>query len=146
MRSQQFLNGIHYELQNRAFALSAITSIANRVQGTQEYIFWSAYEKLERFNTTHYFAYAEKFGLDATPSFLLNGLLKLVYSKTKVYLEDLKQVHALGAEADREFLDYMLAQEQVQIELMELAIKKQYRGIPPKIDQFIQHYRDKKLV
>ena len=48
MRSQQFLNGIHYELQNRAFALSAITSIANRVQGTQEYIFWSAYEKLER--------------------------------------------------------------------------------------------------
>lgn len=161
MRSQQFLNGINYELQNRAFALSAITSIANRVQGTQEYIFWSAYEKLERFNTTHYFAYAEKFGLDATPSFLtkakvslisstpsflLDELLKLVYSKTKVYLEHLKQVHAQGTEADGEFLDYMLAQEQVQIELMELAIKKQYRDIPSKIDQFIQHYRDKKLV
>lgn len=161
MRSQQFLNGINYELQNRAFALIAIARIANRVQGTQEYIFWSAYESLERFNTPHYFAYAEKLGLDATPSFLtkakaslisstpsflLDELLKLVYAKTKVYLEDLKQVHAQGTEADREFLDYMLAQEQVQIELMELAIKKQYREISPKIDHFIQHYRDKKLV
>lgn len=161
MRSQQFQNGIHYELQNRAFALSAIVRIANRVQGTQEYIFWSAYESLERFNTPHYLAYAEKLGLDATPSFLtkakaslisstpsflLDELLKLVYAKTKVYMEDLKQVHAQGTEADREFLDYMLAQEQVQIELMELAIKKQYREIPPKIEQFIQHYLDKELV
>lgn len=161
MRSQQFLNGIHYELQNRAFALIAIARIANRLKGTQEYIFWSAYEKLEQFNTAHYFAYAEKLGLDATPSFLtkakaslisstpsflLDELLKLVYAKTKVYLEDLKQVHALGADTDREFLDYMLAQEQVQIELMELAIKKQYREIPSKIEQFIQHYQHTKLV
>ncbi|MCH7335082.1 hypothetical protein [Acinetobacter sp. NIPH 2699] len=68
MLSKDFINGIQYELQNRAFALKAITRISNRVQGRPE--------------------------------------------------------HALGSSEDREFLDDMIAQEQVQIELMELAIKK----------------------
>lgn len=40
----------------------------------------------------------------------------------------------------------MIAQEQVQIEMMELAIKKQFNEIKPKIDQFLLMYKDKKLV
>ena len=34
MLSKDFLNGIEFELQNRAFALKAITRISNRMQGT----------------------------------------------------------------------------------------------------------------
>ncbi len=101
MFSKDFLNGIEFELQNRAFALKAITRISNRMQGTPEHVFWNAYERLENFNTAIYSAYAEKLAVDATPSFftklkastlsstpsfLLDELLKLVYSKTKVYI------------------------------------------------------------
>ena len=161
MLSKDFLNGIEFELQNRAFALKAITRISNRMQGTPEHVFWNAYERLENFNTAIYSAYAEKLAVDATPSFfaklkastlsstpsfLLDELLKLVYSKTKVYMEDLKRVRALGPVEDSKFLDYMIAQEQVQIEMMELAIKKQFNEIKPKIDQFLLMYKDKKLV
>lgn len=161
MLSEDFISGIKYELQNRAFALRAIAHIANRVKGTPEYVFWSSYEKLEEFNTPRYSSYAKKLGLDAsptfftkakavtissTPSFLLDDLLKLVYSKTKVYMEDLKKVHALGPIEDGAFLDYMIAQEQVQIEFMELAISKQYPEITSKLNNFIEKYKNQKLV
>jgi hypothetical protein len=160
MLSKEFIHGIDYELQNRAFALKAITRIAQRVQGTPEHIFWSSYERLEKFNTPRYATYAKKLGLDPSPSFftkakaltvsstpsvLLDELLKLVYSKTKVYMEDLKNVRALGPEDDNQFLDYMIAQEQVQIELMELAINKQDNQIKPKIDQFFESFKNKNL-
>ena len=39
MLSKDFLNGIEFELQNRAFALKAITRISNRMQGTPEHVF-----------------------------------------------------------------------------------------------------------
>lgn len=161
MLSEDFISGMKYELQNRAFALRTIERIAVRVEGEPEHIFWSSYEKLEKFNTPCYAAYAKKLGLDTTPSsftkakasmisatpgILLDALLKLVYSKTQVYMQDLKKVRSLGPSEDNEFLNYMIAQEQVQIELMELAIKKRYGEIQPKIDSFIKHYQDKKLV
>ena len=60
-------------------------------------------------------------------------------------MEDLKNVRALGPEDDNQFLDYMIAQEQVQIELMELAINKQYNQIKPKIDQFFESFKNKNL-
>ncbi|MEL4297395.1 MULTISPECIES: hypothetical protein [Acinetobacter] len=161
MSSEQFIQGIQYELQNRAFALKAITRISIRMQGTAEYVFWDAYRKLEQFNTPRYAAYAHKLGLDATPSFLteakawtmssipalfLNQLLQLVHTRTIVYMENLKKVRTLGSVEDRAFLNYMIAQEQLQIEFMELAIKKQYQEIKPRLDQFIDIYTNIKLI
>ncbi len=160
MLSKKFIEGIEYELQNRAFALRAIERIANKTVGTPEHIFWSSYEQLEKFNVPRYAAFAKKRGLTTAPSFftkakawsvsstpscLLDALLKFVYTKTKVYLEDLKKVSALGVIEDKSFLDYMIAQEVIQIEMMELALNKQFSAIAPKLKQFKSIYNNNNL-
>ena len=77
MLSKDFLNGIEFELQNRAFALKAITRISNRMQGTPEHVFWNAYERLENFNTAIYSAYAEMMCAELTGDFHLGDSRQL---------------------------------------------------------------------
>lgn len=152
MVSKKFIKGIKYEIANRAFALDSIGRISNRVKGRPEYLFWHSYERLERFSAPKYAKFAEKLGLDVTPSFytksrawstnliptlLLDPTLKLVCFLTKIYLKDLKKVRELGNIEDKDFLDYMVAQEELQIELMELAISRKYNEIVHKTDSFI---------
>lgn len=155
MVSKKFDKGIKYEIANRAFALDSIGRISNRVKGRPEYTFWHSYERLEKFSAPKYAKFAKKLGLDATPSFytksrawstcliptfLLGTTLKLVCYLTKIYLKDLKMVRNLGNIEDMEFLDYMVAQEELQIELMELAISEKYSEIAHKTDNFILSY------
>lgn len=155
MASCKFMKGMKYEIANRAFALNAIERISNRVKGRPEYIFWNSYVELEKFNAPKYLKFAKKLGLDPTPSlytrtrawstnlipiFLFGPTLKLVYVLTKVYLKDLKKIRDLGSLEDMKFLNYMVAQEELQIELMELAIAKKYSEIKSKTSDFINLY------
>ncbi|WP_436863542.1 hypothetical protein [Acinetobacter haemolyticus] len=161
MVSKKFIKGIKYEIANRAFALDSIGRIANRVKGRPEYIFWHSYERLEIFSAPKYAKFAKKIGLDGTPSLytrsrawstcliptlLLAPTLKLVCFLTKNYLKDLKKVRELGNSEDMEFLDYMVAQEELQIELMELAISRKYNEIVHKTDSFILSYSREKTI
>lgn len=155
MASNKFMKGMKYEIANRAFALNAIERISNRVKGRPEYVFWSSYVELEKFSAPKYFEFAKKIGLDPSPSaytrirawstnliptLLFGSTLKLVYVLTKAYLNDLKKVRDLGNSEDMKFLDYMIAQEELQIELMELAIEKKYSEIRSKTTDFIDLY------
>ncbi|WP_228296576.1 hypothetical protein [Acinetobacter seifertii] len=156
--SKKFIKGIKYEIANRAFALDSIGRISDRVKGRPEYTFWKSYEKLEKFSAPKYAKFAEKIGLNSTPSFytkakawstsiipipLIDPTIKLLCFLTKIYLKDLKKLRDLGRKEDIDFLNYMVAQEELQIELMELAILKRYVRIIDKVDDFIIRNSDK---
>ncbi|MFE3455768.1 hypothetical protein ACFXJ8_43370 [Nonomuraea sp. NPDC059194] len=160
MHSKEFTKAFEYELQNRAFALRAMFGIARRLHGDPQNDFWGGYARLERFNVPRYAEAAQRWGLDpqpqtwtrirgtvigATPKFMLRSLLKFAYPKTVEYLEELRRMRGLGPDDGKAFLDYVVDQEVVQIEMMQLALNERYPEITRNLEAFFQKYSDKDL-
>lgn len=150
---QEFLKGFKFEVDNRIFALRAIARIANRTRGTPEGVFWDCYLRLEHHSELYYIKMARKWGIDPTPKILvrlksfvigntpkilLNSLLAYVHPKTIFYLSKLKKVRDIGPDLECDFLNYMVAQEVTQIEMMRLALVGDYSYIPIYLDEFIK--------
>ncbi|KEZ04298.1 hypothetical protein GQ57_19135 [Burkholderia sp. MSh2] len=155
MPSNEFSKGFKGEIQNRAFALRAIGRLANRLEGDPRQPLWAAYLRLEEFNEPIYRQVAGRWGMDVTPGtgtlikawvlgsvpkFLLKPFLKLVYSKTVVYCDELRKLRSIGPSNSRDFLDYMVDQEDFQIEMMRLSLDGQDAVLARKIDSFVQKY------
>ncbi|MFB7103708.1 hypothetical protein [Streptomyces hydrogenans] len=160
MFSEGFTKGFAYELQNRHFALISMSGVARRLDGDPRSAFWGGYSRLERFNVPRYEQAALRWGMDAkptawtkargtlvgaTPEFMLHSLLKFAYPKTVKYLEELRRVRGLGPGDGKAFLDYMVDQEVVQIEMMRLALGGRYSEITPKLDEFFGTYENVEL-
>ncbi|WP_432062398.1 hypothetical protein [Streptomyces sp. S1] len=160
MFSTQFTEGFDYELQNRRFALISMSGIARRLHGDPRISFWGGYSDLERFNVPRYEEAARRWGrsakptawtrvrgalIGATPRFMLRPLLAFAYPKTVKYLEDLRRVRGTGPEDGKAFLDYMVDQEVVQIEMMRLALDDRFSEIAPKLEDFFSKYEDARL-
>ena len=151
-----FLAGFKYEIGNRRFALLTMKGISSRLTGDRRNLFWNSYYELEKFNQPRYAAAAQSLGVDAsigwgpqfrgrligsTPLFLLGALTKYVYPKTIAYLDALKAVQAAGPDQARSFLAYMIEQEELQIEMMRLALADEYEEIPPLLADFLKKQR-----
>ncbi|MDR0242187.1 MAG: hypothetical protein LBJ65_11360 [Burkholderia sp.] len=158
MIASTFAKGFKGEIQNRAFAIRAIGRLANRLDGDPRQPLWAAYLKLEEFNVPIYRQAAARWGLDVTPKAgtlikawmlgsvpkcLLGPFLKLVYSKTVVYCEELRRLRNIGPSDSRDFLDYMVDQEDLQIEMMRLSLDGQDAALARKIDSFFNKYDGK---
>ncbi|VWC37374.1 hypothetical protein [Burkholderia lata] len=155
MPTNAFTDGFHYEIQNRAFALRAIGRLAGRLDGDPRQRLWAAYLKLEAFNAPIYHAAATRWGMDATPSLttrvkawvvgsvptsLLTPLLKYVYAETIAYCEVLRRLRDIGPSDVRAFLDYMVDQEEFQIDMMRRSLDGDDAVLASRIDAFIlQH-------
>lgn len=160
MPTNTFIKGFKSEIQNRAFALRAIGRLAKRLDGDPRQVLWAAYLKLEVFNAPIYHHAAARWGMDATPGagtrvkawvissvpkFLLGPFLRFVHSKTVIYCEELRKLRSIGPADSRDFLDYMVDQEDLQIEMMRLSLDGQDSVLTRKLDSFIQRY-DGKLI
>ncbi|VWB57528.1 hypothetical protein BLA14095_02542 [Burkholderia lata] len=155
MPTNAFTDGFHYEIQNRAFALRAIGRLAGRLDGDPRQRLWAAYLKLEAFNAPIYHAAATRWGMDATPSLttrvkawvvgsvptsLLTPLLKYVYAETIAYCEVLRRLRDIGPSDVRAFLDYMVDQEEFQIDMMRRSLDGDDAALASRVDAFIiQH-------
>lgn len=152
MPSNVFIKGFRYELSNRAFALLAVERLALRTEGTEQSALWSAYRVLERFNAAVYAKAAANWGLDDTPGWwpsfkarafcsvprvFESWMMRFVYAETVAYVEELKVLHRIGPSEARTFLDYMVAQEELQVEMMEMAMAKRFAEIEPLVTGFI---------
>jgi hypothetical protein len=152
MPSDAFIKGFRHELANRAFALLAVERLAGRTQGTEQFALWSAYCALERFNAAIYAAAAANWGLDDTPGWwpsfkawafcsvpriFESRLMRFVYAETHAYVDELKVLQRIGPVESRTFLDYMVAQEELQVEMMELAMAMRFAEIEPRVGSFI---------
>ncbi|WP_205817282.1 hypothetical protein [Burkholderia sp. Ac-20345] len=152
MPTNAFTDGFHYEIQNRAFALRAIGRLAGRLDGDPRQRLWAAYLKLEAFNAPIYHAAATRWGMDATPSLttrvkawvvgsvptsLLTPLLKHVYAETIAYCEVLRRLRDIGPSDVRAFLDYMVDQEEFQIDMMRRSLDGDDAVLASRVDAFI---------
>ncbi|MCO5397797.1 hypothetical protein [Ralstonia soli] len=161
MSTNTFTKGFRSEIQNRAFALRAIERLAKRLDGDPRQVLWAAYLKLEVFNAPIYQQAAARWGLDATPGaatlvkawvigsvprFLLRPFLKYVHSQTVIYCEKLRKLRSIGPSDSLEFLEYMVDQEDFQIELMRLSLDGRDSILGNKIDAFIRKYEGKILI
>lgn len=160
MYSKQFTEGFGYELQNRQFALISMSGVAKRLAGDPRLPFWKGYSELEHFNAPRYEEAARRWGMSAaptawtkargaligaTPKFMLRSLLKFAYPKTVEYLEDLRRVRGTGPADGKVFLDYMVDQEVLQIEMMQLALNGRFSEITPKLEAFFRRYEGERL-
>lgn len=156
MATAAFIKGLKYELGNRAFALRVMERMSSRLHGDPRLPFWRAYADLERLNLPHYQAAASYWGLDPsadtwnqlrawavgnTPKPLLGRLLSYVYPKTLEYLEVLKELQRIGPKEASLFLDYMVRQEEVQLEMMRRALKGDYEASTRLFSDFAMDYR-----
>lgn len=152
MPSEAFIKGFRYELANRAFALKAVERLAKSLEGTEHFPLWSAYLKLERFNEPRYHVAAANLALDSTPGLWTSFrawtvalvpkpfhglLLKFVHAGTVAYVDQLKVLQHEGPLSEQPFLSYMVAQEELQVEMMELAMARRYSEIEQIVADFI---------
>lgn len=155
MPSKKFISGFRHELANRAFALIAVRRMAERLQGDERRVFWKTYWDLERFNAPRYAAAARQWApafkpglwpvlkawlVSSVPNPLLGLLLKVVHRETVKYLKWLKALRDMGPADARLFLDYMIEQEELQIEMMQLALSDRYTDIVRRADKFFLKY------
>ncbi|EML1093777.1 hypothetical protein RZ910_000096 [Pseudomonas aeruginosa] len=161
MPSKKFIKGFRHELANRAFAFMAVGRMAERLAGDERGLFWKTYLDLEIFNRPRYEAAAAVWGLDVAPGFFtklkawavssvpkvfLGLLLKIVYSETLKYMEWLRDLSMEGPAGARAFLDYMLAQEEMQIEMMRMALSGRDCEIVGFADEFFLKHSGSLLV
>ena len=161
MHNDEFRKGFRYELANRSFVLMAVERMSRRLQGDERGIFWEAYLTLERFNVPRYRAASKAWGIKrgsfmgakvkavvvgSTPKCLIRHLLKFVYVETNKYLRDLRMLHRLGPLDSKAFLDYMIDQKELQIEMMRMAIAGNYQQIPALVDTFMVNTGSRELI
>lgn len=133
----------------------AVGRMAERLAGDQTGVLWRTYLDLEIFNRPRYEAAAAAWGLDVAPGLFtklkawavssvpkvfLGLLLKVVYSETLKYMEWLRDLSREGPADSRAFLEYMVAQEEMQIEMMLMALQGRDSEIVHFADEFFLRY------
>ncbi|MDH0646964.1 hypothetical protein N5D48_09795 [Pseudomonas sp. GD03858] len=161
MPSHTFLKGFRHELANRAFAYLAVRRMADRLQSEPAQSFWSAYADLEAFNQPRYHAAACRWGVDprpgpltrlkarlvsSVPRPLQRLLLRLVHHETTKYLAWLRRLRQQGPADAGRFLDYMIDQEQLQLDMMRMALAGRYRDVVRHADDFFLKYDGVRLL
>ncbi|VWC57292.1 hypothetical protein BLA18112_00491 [Burkholderia lata] len=155
MPTNAFTDGFHYEIQNRAFAVRAIGRLAERLDGDPRQRLWAAYLKLETFNAPIYHAAATRWGMDdsprlatrvkawvigSVPTCVLKPFLKYVYAQTIAYCETLRRLRDTGPSDSRAFLNYMVDQEEFQIDMMRRSLDGDDTVLASRVDAFIHRH------
>lgn len=157
MPSKEFIKGFNHELANRAFALITVGRMTERMHGSEWQVFWKAYWDLEVLNAHRYAVAALGWGLDPTPGVLTRlkawlvssvprplmvTLVKYVYRKTIAYADWLRALRKSGPPEAKAFLDFMVEQEDFQLEMMRLALAGRHSKIRVCAEEFfLKHGR-----
>ena len=138
-RQEAFIQLFDREVQNRAFALLSMSAIAEKVTKDGDKAFYNGWVAFEDFLQQKYEPYATKHGLSQEPrgtartqaffGKLASDILpkrkfyKMMLNQTEDYLEKLKKLPELATDEDLEFARFVVKQEEVQIQAIELRIK-----------------------
>ena len=143
-----------YEINNRAFARKTIPHIADTMKGSEEEAFWMAFSRLEKLSEPLYREMARKHDLEIntllvnlkTWSLNLamrvapNKTMKMMSDATEKYVEKLKLLPGLATPEDRAFFEYVLAQEQAQLQGVQLRNQGKYDEAAKVIDSFVDSF------
>lgn len=152
MRFTTFEQGFRAELANREFARIGMAATAIRTEKHETAPFWRAYDRLERFNAPRYRAAAQRLGIsDSTgagarlrgrlvgwmPNSLRRESIRFAFPRTVEYVEDLRRLAAIGPTSEADFFDYMLRQEELQVNMMEAMLRGRNVAAESLVDRFI---------
>ncbi len=155
MPTKAFLKGFKHELANRSFALMTVRRMAGRLEGDEWFTFWKTYWDLEVLNARRYEAAALVWGLNpvpgiptklkawlvsSVPRFLMVALVRFVYRETLAYADWLRELRKTGPSEAAAFLDFMVEQEELQVEMMRMALAGRHGEIAGYAEDFFLKY------
>lgn len=141
-----------YELNGRAMMHAITANMSQRFNEGLMHAYWSSYHKLEEFSRPQYERVAKVFEIELLDKFfiliksrvicwlpdcviplILTGLRK----RTVAYVERLRWLAEIGPAEEREFFEYMVRQELLQVKLMDLALGNEYQLASHLVERFI---------
>lgn len=152
MPSPEFIKGMYYELDGRATMHAITANMANRFEEGAMRNYWKSYHQLEEFSRPKYERMAKAFGIELPgrtwisvkskviswlPGLMISGAISELRSKTVVYVERLRWLSEIGPAEERDFYAYMVRQELLQVQLMDIALRKEYLAAEDLVAQFI---------
>ncbi|WP_372747210.1 hypothetical protein [Litorivivens sp.] len=153
----EFLKLFEYEVQNRLMAYNGNLGMVKRKLEPEVLRWYQSYLAFETLNQERYTPVAEKFGISTAPNFktkmevfvgalvlrILSELSVLRYmcKETEAYVADLERLRDIAPEEDREFFDYVVAQEVMQVETLKLRLEGNPQKATEVIDKFVAQYR-----
>ncbi len=156
MPTEEFLELFDMEIQNRSFAMRSAEEMAERASDPEDVAWYETWLAFEQFNQTQYAPFAEKYGLSqeartvakiqASLAILAGKVLpddvtmKFMLDETIKYLEKLKELAELAPEEDRTFFDYVVEQEEMQINALQLRVDGKGQESTALISQFIAEH------
>jgi len=154
----EYLKLLKYEYNNRAFSLLANEKAAKSHKGTPAGDFFSAYHRLEVFNSSVYTAmqtplnYKHKvnwwtrfragsigFILSLTPTSLVQ-VDRIIERIVIPYLPKLERLKTLSAPENEVFFLYILTQEKIQLEAALATSNGSWQAGTDVLTQFVEHH------
>ena len=152
MPSSEFVAGMSYELDGRATMHAVTAKMAKRFEDGPMHVYWSAYNRLEEFSRPRYEAIAKRLGIKLPgktwvavkariitwlPDFMISGVVADLRKRTIVYVDKLRRLAEIGPAEEKDFYAYMVRQELLQVQLMDLALKEEYVAAENLVAKFI---------
>lgn len=157
-RDATFRSLFEMEVQNRAFALRSMGSLAEEASSEEDKHFYSSWTKFEVLMQKKYAPYAQKYGFTQEPGTMAKlqagvGTLavnllpnriayKQMLEDTTAYAEKLRDLARVSPDEDRLFFLFVVKQEEMQIEAIRLKLDDRTVEAAEYIDRFIAEHED----
>jgi len=144
------------EVQNRAFALKSAQRMASKASSDEDRYFTDAWVAFEEFLQVKYSPFAAKYnlsqkaGIKANIQVGLGGLaldilpdaiaLKTMLNQTVNYNEKLKELRKIAPKEEKEFFEFVVDQEEVQIAGIQLCIEGKMKEAADLVTDFIKKH------
>lgn len=153
-KEKKFMELFDMEVQNRAFALKGAINANDKASTEGDKIFFGAWVDLEEYLQKKYAPFAEKYALSQEPrsmakiqaglgeialnilpdSVMREGMLK----QTIKYLEKLKDLQRVAPKEDAAFFDFVVRQEELQIDALQFWIDENYEEAAKLLGNFMK--------
>ena len=145
------------EIQNRAFAYVSVEALGKRADNDVDKAVFADWLAFEVFLRRAYAPMAEKYGLTQTirlPALLQARLAgfawavlpdrmftKIVLDGTKKHLEKMRDLSSLAPDQDQRFFDFVVRQEQVQVDSLKLRLEGKKREAAQLLADFASEHQ-----
>ena len=157
-KQNEFIDLFDYEIQNRAMAFGAMqTMVAKRNLAPEVLSWYQAYLALEHLTQARYAPVAAKYGIATAAKtqatltilaariayYLLPELtiLKQALKQTVPYVDQLKRLRELAPEDDHAFFDFVVEQEELQVEALKLRLDHKPEQATKVFEDFVEAHQ-----
>ncbi len=152
-----FLSLFEGEVQNRAFALMFVQREEKFSNVPEQKELWKSYIEFEELNQFKFKPYADKYKFDMKPNLksrfkaiaanmaskiFQETLFKITTESTIDYVEDLEKLAQLSMPQERNFFNYVVVQEKVQVTVLQLLNQKKWTEAAKVFTDFVKTHKN----